>query len=1759
MKKELSLWLKLLIAILIVHTIGAAAVPGDGSRAKAASPGPDDGGLIAEDEMNSLSLVHASQDVAAIDSSVSPLVSPTEVEGDPFLFAANGGNAEIVYKKGDIRSFVLVAYRDPQSQGEGFSFSVSSDGAAFTSIEPAVVNEGASEGSWDRLVYEWHGAAEANYLKLAWNGGSGTSALYASKIRIGYTGGVWTEDAGFRLTATSDLHQPGGWETRYAKLGAGAAPDLTVSIESGGGAPGSYVKLADQSAASEGMAMIGQTVRLPDFFSGPEDFTVSLDYRLFGSGASQSHSLRLVILPVPVWNQLSQTANAAGTYNPSSELYAYMLYDGTGSADHVKEWSRVTTEGQDIAAALQGYAGDDVVVAIAMEAASGHTDEAHIDNVEINAGEMTLSRPHFVAVKAIRDRLFGYRWASDVLQAYRDRYDIWLTRDIALIPDSSYIWENRFNDPDYNVPLVYEYMSYQDILASGYDYDTYYQIAEFESPGLDPGDPSDDYIISSQNTDPNVMDQITRGWYAKWVTDHTNAAKYLAYLYILTGESAYAEKAAEIVNEFAAKYPQYEEHDVVEPARDFATRLFYSPLNEAAYFVTPMVFAVDSLYNSGEFNEADKAAIRTDMFYPATDAIKFSHRMNNFQVIQNTALGLTGYLYDDSGLISDALLGYAPSKQDGTALGMFDGLLELGVGEDGFWFEGSPSYHSFVLKHYIYLANAALRFGSEDRLNLYEGNERFKSMFDALLRLPYPDLTLQANNDSVYKPNLLTPMYLWMMETADRAYSDIDSSYREYMNQAYGMASVSRSDAELYSLLFGYAAIPETSEPFLLSDANMTGLGSLLTRNHVGGETYMSTLDYGPHTGGHDHYDKLNVTTYGNGRVWLDDLGMSPYGTVSAEQYYRKSAAHNTVVVPDKLQAGMGGSFLAQGHTRSMHFSAASADGIYPDVQQYRRAVIMVDDWMLDVFKLRTYDSVTFDWFAHVPESSMNLSLPVTAASGMLGSSEGYPFIELQAEAFTSGNWHAEFTDAVDSQNRYRITMLNDAPMQVYESRSFGRANMPGVQTPVLTARQTVNGAGEFVALHEFSPGGSQGIASAQVTEEGVEVAMSSGESYHLQYDISHATEETSFKLVKQDSGGAVTRMEIANDNRLSLDGRIYASSDQVLSGLSVEYGSGGTVDIANTVQEDSNAQKTLTSFTFYYGAGTLNEVRVDGVPAGFSRDGDYVTVQAPMAARPTLRNRQFTLNASEDAYAKEVEPDRVLGHYTTLGLRNSGTSSASMAAYLKFDLGTYTGNQVNEAKLRFYAYDNAAPYNPIELAVYGIADNGWSEESLTWNNAPLLGKDQSGKTVVTDMGVSSWYIDKVSLADGNYSWFEVDVSAFVQEHGGGGEISFIVLPEDQGYSDWIFMTSKESGTRPPQLMLREHEDLAVVETGYIRGGQYEHQQMDGTVLAEVMDAPIADDDRITYMKFDMGSYSGSELGKGILQFRASAPGAVGSVAVSVYGITDDSWTESSLTWADSPNHAEGDTGITGVGNTAIPIATLYVDSEERTYAVDATRFLQGRLSSSHASFLLTDLQDGNVLVKIDGRLGPEPPVLSMYEPVKEEVQEAAFIWGGSYADGNYEYSSHLVVKNAAGTGADRKSYIKLDLSGLKTERVNRALLRLYGKNSTSPAATPVSAYGILDNNWSADAITFNAAPNHDPLSGNVTGIGTTAYLLDTVEVNGTAGYYEWDISDFLYTALKRGESELSVVLAIEEEYGTSYIDFNSHHGIIPPLLLLEH
>jgi hypothetical protein len=225
---------------------------------------------------------------------------------------------------------------------------------------------------------------------------------------------------------------------------------------------------------------------------------------------------------------------------------------------------------------------------------------------------------------------------------------------------------------------------------------------------------------------------------------------------------------------------------------------------------------------------------------------------------------------------------------------------------------------------------------------------------------------------------------------------------------------------------------------------------------------------------------------------------------------------------------------------------------------------------------------------------------------------------------------------------------------------------------------------------------------------------------------------------------------------------------------------------------------------------------------------------------------------------------------------------------------------------------------------------------------------------------------------------------------------------------------------------------------------------------------------------------------------------------------------------------------------------------------VDATAYLQSRLPSDVATFLLVDETDEGALVSLSGRVSNAAPHLLLYKPFIQTINQAAYTWGGSHAGDNHADSTHLVIKNVAGANNDRKTYLQIDLSQIKTERVNRASINLYGSNTASSAWTPVTVYGITDNNWSESTVTFNQSPNHDPITGNVTGIGSTAFALDTTSVGPVVDTYSWDVSEFIHGALRNGD-KASLVLVIDSELFDSYLDFNSDDGVKKPTFYLEY
>jgi hypothetical protein len=103
--------------------------------------------------------------------------------------------------------------------------------------------------------------------------------------------------------------------------------------------------------------------------------------------------------------------------------------------------------------------------------------------------------------------------------------------------------------------------------------------------------------------------------------------------------------------------------------------------------------------------------------------------------------------------------------------------------------------------------------------------------------------------------------------------------------------------------------------------------------------------------------------------------------------------------------------------------------------------------------------------------------------------------------------------------------------------------------------------------------------------------------------------------------------------------------------------------------------------------------------------------------------------------------------------------------------------------------------------------------------------------------------------------------------------------------------------------------------------------------------------DYATYVKFGVGDHEASEVSRAIFQITGKTAdingGAPGSILFHVYALTNDSWSENTITWNNAPNLADLDSAVTGVATSAFPVGQLTFDNTQNEWGIDLTTFLR--------------------------------------------------------------------------------------------------------------------------------------------------------------------------------------------------------------------------
>ena len=476
----------------------------------------------------------------------------------------------------------------------------------------------------------------------------------------------------------------------------------------------------------------------------------------------------------------------------------------------------------------------------------------------------------------------------------------------------------------------------------------------------------------------------------------TRLAQPLALAYVLTGEEAYAHKAAVILDRVSQVYPNYPVHGLGKTYNTADRRGFYenqffrdppfpfvsarlgnfhaSPFSDAAQ-TFGLAQAYDLIVSSGEVDRLSEAQgvdvrqrIERDLIYEAArHTLEVPYRPGNYDGSKIRGLALFGRVLGEPDLVAE---GYRLYKR----------LIDNAFHYDGYWHEDTLNYFSMIV-------GTILRFpdvlGGEGGVDVIGEMPYLPRIYTAPLSLFMPDGQGLMANDKWAALTLPGPKRTIramgrFVEAADelQGRSRIPVADVEYaLFRRTSEADRKVSDEDLLAL------VPEST---LLPGAGNAILGVGRTRDAV-----RATFSFGP-WGGHHHFDSLALGLHAFSEELLSDIG---YTHTKYRRWATTVASHNTVVVDGEEQTTAPGRLLAYRPTADGRagFVSAEAPEAFSRTAQYRRSLVMIPTgpetgYVVDLFEVSGGE--VHDYLLHGSadiDQELHTELPLAMVDGEMG------------------------------------------------------------------------------------------------------------------------------------------------------------------------------------------------------------------------------------------------------------------------------------------------------------------------------------------------------------------------------------------------------------------------------------------------------------------------------------------------------------------------------------------------------------------------------------------------------------------------------------------------------------------------------------------------------------------------------------------------------------------------------------------------------
>ena len=518
----------------------------------------------------------------------------------------------------------------------------------------------------------------------------------------------------------------------------------------------------------------------------------------------------------------------------------------------------------------------------------------------------------------------------------------------------------------------------------------------------------------------------SHAWYGRWEWLNP-VAEQLARAWYATKDNAYGDRAAVIAGRFAQLFPDY----AIRYDHPSSNKKFF-PANQKWPYegLTPYRGAKwrwwgyddipTNLTNVYDILKSGYGWKRMDKYFgPATDKriAKDLLRMGYEFVAANP---------ETNGNKDPAM--YSQMIRVGRVLGdpvivhdaveRFRNFLSLGFFADGWWKEGTVSYHDMTMGGLRSVTNAIKGYSDPQD---WKG-ERFDNL-DLTSQLPLYQKAVQVSRTAVFPNGRAIP---------------INDTWARTDKQSSSSLKTDRTESKLWASLGNAAIGTGEGENQIMLNMNWSG-------------------NYG-----HSHSDNAAIILYAAGQELLSDIG---YTHGKYRPWANHTASHNTVVINQREQGRSDGKPVTgqlkfyddkNAHVKVIDVDASPA---YEIAKTYRRRIIMVNaaperDYIIDRFDVR--GGQDHDWFLHgmcEQEGTLEISLALNGSPASLVPAWGgkevpkmynhtdpkryHPYVflrDLKSGVATGKPWTATWT--YQGNVGLRTHNLSQAGIQVFRFRS---------------------------------------------------------------------------------------------------------------------------------------------------------------------------------------------------------------------------------------------------------------------------------------------------------------------------------------------------------------------------------------------------------------------------------------------------------------------------------------------------------------------------------------------------------------------------------------------------------------------------------------------------------------------------------------------------------------------------------------------------